>query len=104
MDASGWYWLAWLLVAFLPFELRAAIATPGKRDTFSEWIWWAFGIKHGRPPLRPWLRVRRIVLAGFMGSLSGHFVFGWSAVPLVVFGAGVAAVLARAIGWERGRA
>lgn len=108
MDPAGWWWLAWLLVFFLPRELWAAIRTPGRPDTFSEWIWRSFGVPRksgplaGRAPV-PWARARRSVLAAFMGSLSGHFVFGWSAIPLMVFGAGVAAVLVRAVGWERGR-
>ena len=108
MDPAGWWWLAWLLVFFLPPELWAAIRTPGRADTFSEWIWRAFGVPRkkgplaGRPPVK-WARARRTVLAAFMGSLSGHFVFGWSAVPLMIFGAGVTAVLVRAVGWERNR-
>ena len=36
MDPAGWWWLAWLLVFFLPPELWAAIRTPNRADTFSE--------------------------------------------------------------------
>ena len=108
MDPSAYYWLAWLLVFFLPPELWAATRTPGRADTFSDFVWRAFGVPRRTGPLSlrapvPWARARRSVLAAFMGSLSGHFVFGWSAVPLMVFGAGVAAVLVRAVGWERKR-
>jgi hypothetical protein len=107
MDASGWYWLVWLFVVFLPVELYAAYATPGRKDTFSHFIWWAFAIKPSWAALVPgyrpprWARGRRLILAGFMGSLSGHFVFGWSSVPLIAFGIGVVFVLAWAVLKER---
>ena len=103
MDPSAYYWLAWLGLAFLPRELWAALRTPGRPDTFSEWCWRAFGVPHGAFAGRvvPWARARRTCLAAFLGSLTLHLVWGASVVPVCVFGAGVAAVFVRAVGWER---
>lgn len=116
-----WYWLAALLVGFLPLELFAAIS---KREyvrggTFSEFVWWAFGVKKRAhrvssicPPVRPgdygliivpvrFAPARRIILGGFCTALSLHFVFGASVIPIIAFAPFVAAVLIRAVGWER---
>jgi hypothetical protein len=101
MDPAGWYWLGWLLVAFLPMELYAAFATPGRGDTFSEWVWWAFGVKPRKDGKHVrWARLRRAILAAFLLSLTGHLVMGWTVLPVAVFGAGVAAVIVYAVGWE----
>jgi hypothetical protein len=70
-----WFWLGGLLFLFLPMELYAAVKTPGKSDTFSEFIWWAFGVKQRLDvPQVKWARFRRFVLAGMCVGLSTHFV------------------------------
>jgi hypothetical protein len=126
-----WFWLGGILLLFLPVELWAAKKTPMKSDTFSEFIWWAFGVKtrrsrlpgagHGarrRPrrvlglecdpdicscgPLRvKWARARRVILAGLCLSLTAHFVFGCSVIPVVIFGAGAGLVMLYAVLFER---
>lgn len=103
-DPSYWYWLGWLLVAFLPRELWGALKTPTRPDTFSEFCWFSFGVKPRRDgtmvPLAP---LRRMTLVAFMGALTMHLAFAWTVVPVAVFGAGIGAVLIRAVGWERKR-
>jgi hypothetical protein len=123
-----WYWLIALAVGFLPLELYAAAATPGKADTFSEFIWWAFGVRprlkwvktyehvtdlYNTPQDRmEWVtrrqavpvkypRFRRFILAGMCVSLTMHFVFAMSVVPVILFGIPVGIILIRAVGWER---
>lgn len=107
MDPAGWWWLAWLGLAFLPRELWAAAFTPGRPDTFSEWIWRVLGVPRKAGPLAgrqvPWARGRRTVFLAFWGALGAHLAFGWSVVPVVVFGAALAAVIAWAVLKERDR-
>ncbi len=97
------YWVIWLLVWFLPAEIYTAAFTPKKKDTFSEFVWWAFGIRRpkGSPPVS-WAWLRRSILALFMTSLTLHFVVELSAIWLIVFGIGVGAIFAYALVMERG--
>lgn len=87
MQFSDWYWLGWLLAIFLIYELVAAFFTPRKRDTFSEWVWNVFAVQRKDAPYH---RLRRTILTGFMAVLTAHFVLATSAVPVALFGAGVA--------------
>ena len=106
-DPAGWWWLAWIGVFFLPVELWAAVRLPGRAATLSEWVWRVLGVPRSDGPLAgravPWARARRGVFAAFWLSLGCHFALGWSVVPVIVFGAGFAAVIVRAVGWERDR-
>jgi hypothetical protein len=91
---AGYWWLAWLLIGFLPIELWAAVKTKGTPDTFSEFVWWAFGIrprKTGHAVKAQ--RFRQLILAGFMISLSTHFVLGWGPQGIILFGVPVAAII-----------
>jgi hypothetical protein len=96
------YWMIGLFVGFLPFELYAAVATPTKSDTFSEYIWWVFGVRpraDGRPI--KWGRARRFILAGMCVSLTAHFVFAATVVPVIIFGTGAGATMLYAFIKER---
>lgn len=99
-----WYWLVGLVLLFLPVELFAAIHPKDKArgGTFSEFVWWAFGIK-ARPDGRPvrYAGARHFVLTGMCVSLLVHFRFEMSFVPVAVFGALVGVILIRAVFWER---
>lgn len=70
---ARWYWIAWVVVAFLPLELYAVFnKDPG--DTFSE-NWWAlFGILGDAPV---WLHVTGVLITIVTGVwLTGHLAFG----------------------------
>lgn len=99
-----WYWAAGLFALFLPVELFAAVHPKGKAEggTFSEFVWWAFGIKP-RPTGTPvrYAGGRHIVLIGMCGALLAHFGFGFSFIPVAVMGVPVAVIMVRAIFWER---
>ena len=98
-----WYWLVGLAFLFLPVELFAAKSKgKAKNGTFSEFIWWAFGIKP-RPDGRPvrYAGARHFVLTGMCVSLLVHFRFEVSFIPVAAFGALVGVVLIRAVFWER---
>jgi hypothetical protein len=128
MEFTGmmWYWLIGLGVGFLAVELYAAKATPTKADTFSEFIWWVFGVKPHvvrvkedgcgdpscydcenryrtdiKPIEYPGPRFRRFILAGMCVSLSFHFVLATSVMPVVIFGIPVGIIMLKAIVWER---
>lgn len=79
------YWLIWLVVIFLPFELWAAFSKK-KGDTFSENVWDWFAIRRLDAPLG---FLRRFFLAAFLTGLGSHFLFATSVVPVIVFGVGV---------------
>jgi hypothetical protein len=99
---SFWFWIGGLLFLFLPMELYAAKATPGKSDTFSEFIWWAFGVKERRnAPKIQHPRSRRFVLAGMCLSLSTHFVLGWTVLPVILFGIPAGLIMVYAVLYER---
>lgn len=112
-----WYWFLALVIGFLPLELFAAKSKkPWVRGgTFSEFVWWAFGVKRRLctcstcrmtgvyewgAPVR-WAFARRLSLSGMCLSLSAHFIFGTGVEGVVAFGIPVGIVLIRAIGWER---
>jgi hypothetical protein len=99
-----WYWAAGLFFLFLPVELFAAISKrPGwQGGTFSEFIWWTFGIKP-RPDGKPvrYAAARHYILIAMCASLLAHFGFGFSFIPLAVCGVPVAVIFVRAIFWER---
>lgn len=89
-------WVAWL-VAFLAVEVPAAIRK-GKDDTLSENVWDWFGIKSPKP----YRGMRRSILAIFMLTLSGHFVFGWpGGLGVILTGIPVGGVIAYALYFER---
>jgi len=114
-----WYWFVGLAIGFLPLELYAAFSKRKlvRGGTFSEFVWWAFGIRRrscacpcceSADPedrcLGPRVRyaaLRRAILTAFCLALSAHFILGISAVYVIVTGIPVAVVLVRAIGWER---
>jgi hypothetical protein len=97
-----WFWLGGLLFLFLPMELYAAVKTPGKSDTFSEFIWWAFGVKQRLDvPQVKWARFRRFVLAGMCVGLSTHFVLGWTVLPVILFGVPSGLIMLYAVLVER---
>lgn len=99
--ATPW-WLAWLILGFLPVELFAAVKTRGTPDTFSEFVWWVFGIKPRKSGhVVKARRTRKLILAGFMSSLWLHFVEGWGPQGIIVFGVGVAFTIAYAVAFER---
>lgn len=97
-----WYWLFGLMFLFLPVELWAAISQKGKGGTFSEFVWWAFGIKP-RPDgqLVRFAGGRHVVLTGMCLALFAHFRFGFSVIPVAGFGVLVGVILLRALLWER---
>jgi hypothetical protein len=70
---ARWYWIAWVLLAFLPLELYAVFNhTPG--DTFSENWWGLFGIL-GHVPI--WWHVVGVLVTLVTGVwLTGHLAFG----------------------------
>ena len=102
MEFTGmmWYWLAGILIGFLPLELYAATRTPGKADTFSEFVWWSFGIKPKATTVK-YPRFRRFVLTGLCVSLTFHFVLAWSFIPIVIFGVPAGAIMAYSFAKER---
>lgn len=80
-----WAWGVGLILVFLPLELYAALGTAKATDTFSEFVWWAFGVKNraSGKPVR--LRgLRRLVLGLFLFALYLHLVFGLSVAPVVM--------------------
>lgn len=97
-----WIWIGGIVAVFLPIELYAAMATPGKTDTFSEFVWWAFGVRtrKGHKPVRFRL-ARRIILGLFLLALYIHLVFGTSPIGVIVMAPFVAFVLAYAFFKER---
>jgi hypothetical protein len=99
-----WYWLIWLVVIFLIYELYAARFTPDKKDTFSEWSWDVFAVRRRGAPYGP---LRRFILQGMTISLYFHLNYATSAWPVGIFGVGVAWTLLYHFGIEmrrRGRA
>lgn len=90
MEFDDIYWIAWLLLIFLPYELYAALS-PKDGDTLSENIWDWFAIKnkaakHGR--------IRRFALIGMLVTLSFHFVYQTSVVWFILFSIGGVASIA----------
>jgi len=108
MDFSNlfWYWAVGLFALFLPVELFAALHPKGHGEggTFSEFIWWTFGIKP-RPDGKPvrYAAGRHVVLIGMCAALLAHFGFGFSFIPLAIFGVPVAVTIVRALFWERAK-
>ncbi len=95
-------WAAGILAIFLPIELYAATATPAKTDTFSEFVWWVYGVKprrDGRPV--PFRFLRRLTLASFLFALYLHFVFAFSYVPMAVLGVPLGGIMIYALLRER---
>ena len=97
------YWLGGLLLLFLPMELYAAVKTPGRTDTFSEFVWWAFGIKTRAAKQQvKWARFRRLSLAGMCVSLTAHFVLGVGPAGVIIFGVPCGLIMLHAVMFERG--
>ncbi len=99
-----WIWAGGLFFIFLPIELFAAKATPGLEDTFSEFCWWAFGVKprkDGKPI--PFRLLRRLTLGLFLFALYLHLVFGLSVIPVVIMSPFLAGVIVYALVRERGK-
>jgi len=105
-----WYWFFGIMVLFLPVELLAAMQhkTTGfwgwllAHGTFSEFIFWVFGIKP-RPDGKPvrWAAERHFVLTGMCIALWYHFRFASTVVPVAGFGILVGVVMIRTMFWER---
>jgi len=105
-----WYWFFGITVAFLVPELLAAHQhkTTGfwgwllSRGTFSEFVFWLFGIKP-RPDGKPvrWIAGRHLVLDAICFVLWYHFRFASSAVPVALVGLVVFILMVRAMFWER---
>jgi succinate dehydrogenase/fumarate reductase cytochrome b subunit len=75
-------WVKWIL-DFLVEEVPAAVdGKPG--GTLSEWVWNLFNS-----------RLKKLILLLFLLSLTAHLVFGTTVIPVIVFGAGMAAVIWR---------
>ena len=85
MDFADFFWLIWL-VAFLALEIPAAIWRP--RWTLSAHVWKWFAI--GKNWKEDYAGLRWFILAGITISTTRHFLFGTSAIPIIVFGVGVA--------------
>lgn len=80
------YWIIWLVVIFLPYEVYAALSkTPG--DTLSENVWDWFAVKHTQAKYG---KLRRFVLWGFITALASHFIYATTVIPVIVFGVGIA--------------
>ena len=84
MDPTYLWWFAWLVIFFLPKELWAAFKTPGRKDTFSEFTWWAFDTN-----------VKRVILGIFLTYLQGHLIFKWPGLWVIVLGAPVGTIIGR---------
>jgi hypothetical protein len=78
-------WVGWL-VLFLVFEVYAAFSKEDD-DTLSEnvWIWFD----------RTW---ERVVLGAFMLSLTSHFVFETTVLPIIVLGGIMTFIIGRDLG------
>lgn len=77
-------WLVWIAV-FVAYEFYAYFnRKPG--DTFSERVWDWFAIR--RPGAR-FGTLRRLMLAGFLGAIYGHFVYDAPVTFVIVFAAGM---------------
>lgn len=84
------WWLVWLLVIFLPFEVFMAMdKKPG--GTLSENVWDWFAIKNKNAKFR---HVRVMSLAGFMVALTFHFVYATSVLWVILGAIGVGASIA----------
>jgi hypothetical protein len=80
-------WLGWLTL-FLVFEIYAAFS-PAKGDTLSENVWKWFRASQ-KDPLST---ARRSVILAFMLSLTTHFVWGTSVMPIILLGAIVGGII-----------
>lgn len=85
MSFDDVYWIVWLAVIFLPYELYAAFSKK-KGDTLSENVWDWFAVKnteakHGK--------LRRFILWAFLASLLSHFIYATTVLPVIGFGIGV---------------
>lgn len=91
------WWLVWLLVIFLPFELIMAMdKKPG--GTLSENVWDWFAIRNKKAKFG---HSRRLVLAGFMVALTFHFVYATSVLWVILTGIGMGASIAYHYAVER---
>lgn len=96
----GVVWGTWI-VAFLIVEVYAALAKP-KGDTLSENVWRWFGVRPRPDGTRvPAATLRRVVLVGFLVSLTLHLAFDVTVGPVIAFGVGMAAVIGWALVKER---
>lgn len=91
-DPAYAYWAMLLFLFFLTRELFGALFTPKRRDTFSEFIWWAFDTRR-----------EKALLAAFLASLTTHLVWEMTVVPVILFGIGVGWVIIQAF-WRFGMA
>jgi len=86
MEFHDIYWMFWLALIFLPYELYAAFSKK-KGDTLSENVWDWFAIKKTDAKYGS---LRRLTLMAFLVSLSSHFVYTTSVFWVILFGVGVA--------------
>ena len=85
MDFADWFWLAWLGL-FLALEIPAALWK--SKWTLSAHVWKWFAI--GKNWKEDYAGLRWFILAGITISTTLHFLFGTSAIPIIIFGIGVA--------------
>lgn len=91
------FWLTWLLLLFLPFEIWMALdKKPGGTLSENVWEWIALRKKDAK-----YGRTRRFILMGFLVSLAAHFVFETMVIWVILFGIGVAASIAYHYVFER---
>ena len=74
------------LVAFLALEIPAALWK--SKWTLSAHVWKWFAVGQNWKEHYAWLRW--LILAGITISTTLHFLFGTSAIPIIIFGIGVA--------------
>jgi len=86
MALDDFYWVVWLLVIFLPYELYGAFSKKDG-DTLSENVWDWFAVKNKNAKYG---RLRRLILFGFWVGLGSHFVFATSVLPVIIGGIGMA--------------
>jgi hypothetical protein len=97
MEFNDIYWLAWLLLLFLPYEVYGAFSEK-KGDTLSENVWDWFAVKNKQAKYG---RARRFILLGFLVTLSFHFVYATSPAWMILFAVGMAASIAYHYAAER---
>jgi hypothetical protein len=70
MDAWGWYWLLWFVLAFVAFAIPEAIAIRTRnKQTLSHHVWELLA--------GPWRVPVTVLLLGTFGWLLMHFLFGY---------------------------
>lgn len=85
MDFADWFWL--IVVGVIAIgDIVMATVFKKKRWTFSHHVWQWFAI--GKNWKEDHAGIRWVILAGLMVSITLHFLVGFSALWLILFGAG----------------